>query len=278
MIPKSATLARWERNGVPYYTIPAFNAVPGLAHGISTRFGGVSTGIYASMNLSFTRGDEEAAVRENFRRFCGALEVNPENVVIAAQTHSTNVINVTAADRGSGITRPREYTDVDGLITDEPDVVLCTQYADCVPLLFVDPVRRVVAASHAGWRGTLAGIARVTVERMASDYGCDPADILVGIAPSIGPCCFEVDMPVAESFFAAERLADDCIWMTGNGKFNIDLWLFNRHVLVKAGVKEENITTTDVCTRCHPEALWSHRYTGKQRGSMAAMIALRAGR
>ncbi len=125
-----------------------------------------------------------------------------EDVVVSAQEHHTNLYNATAADRGRGVTRERGYTDIDGLLTDEPGVVLCTQYADCVPLFFVDPVRKVVATSHAGWKGTAARIGRITVDRMARDYGCRPEDILAGIGPSIGACCFEVDEPVASVFAA----------------------------------------------------------------------------
>ena len=273
-LPFSYTLQSHSADKVEYFTFPPFDRISGIKHGFSTRLGGVSRGIYESMNLSFTRGDDDAAVRENFRRFCDAIGVSAENVVISAQTHTTNVYNATAADRGRGITFARGYTDVDGLLTDEPDVVLCTQYADCVPLFFVDPVRRVIGTSHAGWRGTAAGMARVTVERMHTDYGCEPADILVGIGPSIGRCCFEVDAPVLEAFAATEVFDDTCCTDDGNGKFHIDLWEINRRFLLKSGVKLDHITVTDVCTRCHPDALWSHRYCGKERGSLAGLIAL----
>lgn len=270
----SQTLHAHEKDGLLYYTFPALEALSFVRHGFSTRRGGVSRGTYASMNLSFTRGDDPAAVTENFRRFCAAIGVRAEDVVISAQTHTTNVRNVTAADRGRGVTRPREYTDVDGLITDEPGVVLCTQYADCVPLFFADPVRRVVATSHAGWRGTAAGIGRVTVERMVSDYGCDPADILAGIGPSIGPCCFEVDTPVYEAFCQSPDFSEACVTDDGGGKYHIDLWRVNARGLLSSGVKAENITITDLCTRCHPDVLWSHRYSGNARGSLAGFIAL----
>ena len=233
----------------------------------------MSEGIYASMNLSYTRGDEKAAVDENFVRICAAMGVSAADVVLSAQEHHTTLKNVTAADRGIGLSRP-PLVDVDGLLTDEPQVVLCTQYADCVPLLFADPVRHVVATSHAGWRGTVAEIGRLTVERMQSDYGCDPHDILAGIAPSIGSCCFEVDAPVAEAFEALSVTDGDCCRAVGNGKFFVDLWETNRRILLSAGVKAENITVTDLCTRCHPQLFWSHRFSGAARGSLAAFIAL----
>ncbi len=272
--PISTALIRHETAGVPYYTFPAFDALPFVRHGFSTRLGGVSKGVYESMNLSFTRGDEQTAVRENFERFCQAIGVRAEDTLISAQTHLTTVYRATAADRGRGVIRERGYTDIDGLMTDEAGVVLCTQYADCVPLFFVDPVRRVVATSHAGWRGTVAGIASETVRRMHEEYGCRAADILVGIGPSIGPCCFEVDSPVYERFAALSFADDGMIRDDKNGKYHIHLWETNRRFLLRAGIKEEHITVTDLCTKCHSDIFWSHRVTGGERGSLAACIAL----
>lgn len=257
-----------------YYTFPAFEQVPFVRHGFSTRLGGVSKGIYETMNLSFTRGDDIAAVRENFRRFCEAIGVSSERVVVSAQAHHTNIYNATAADCGRGVTRERGYTDVDGLLTDEPDVVLCTQYADCVPLFFVDPVRRVVGTSHSGWRGTVAKIGAVTVERMCQDYGCRREDILAAVGPSIGPCCFEVDTPVYDAFRGMEGWDESCVRVRPGEKFDIDLWEVNLRILLEAGVREDHITITDVCTKCHSDVFWSHRVTGQERGSLAGFIAM----
>ncbi len=274
MLPLSKTLAAQGAASVPYYSFPSFDAVSFVRHGFSTRLGGVSKGIYDSMNLSFTRSDKETDVFENFRLFCTAIGTNVEDVVVSAQEHHTTVLAVTKADCGRGVTKERGYTDVDGLMTNEPGVVLCTQYADCVPLFFVDPVRRVVATSHAGWRGTVAQIGAVTIERMHEVYSCDPKDILCGIAPSIGPCCFEVDQPVYEEF-AKLSIADDTILHDdGNGKYHIDLWETNRRILISTGVLPEHITVTDLCTKCHSDVFWSHRVTGGERGSLAAFIAI----
>ncbi len=273
--PQSRVLAAHVQGDLLYYSFPSLDALPFVRHGFSTRLGGVSRGLYESMNLSFTRGDEAAAVRENFVRFCGALGLHAEDVVLSAQEHHTALYNATAADRGRGITRERGYTDIDGLLTDEPGVALCTQYADCVPLFFADPVRRVVATSHSGWKGTAAQIGRVTVERMCRDYGCRREDILAGIGPSIGPCCFEVDAPVAEAFAAMEDVSTDgCIQDGAPGKWQVDLWEVNRRILLAAGLRPGKITVTDLCTKCHPDIFWSHRATGGERGSLAAFIAL----
>lgn len=272
-LPESNTLCAHERDGVVYYTFPSFDEIPFVRHGFSTRIGGVSDGIYASMNLSFTRGDEDAAVRENFARFCRAIGTDSDNVVVSAQEHHTALYNAGAADRGRGVTIPRGYEDIDGLLTDEADVVLCTQYADCVPLFFVDPVRRVVATSHAGWKGTVARIGDVTVKRMCTDYGCRPENIVAAIGPSIGPCCFEVDAPVYEAFSQLPLFDGGCYRQRGE-KYDIDLWEVNRRVLLEAGVTPDHLTVTDLCTRCHPDLFWSHRATGGQRGSLAAFIAI----
>ncbi len=272
--PNSQSLAVCETAGVPYCVFPHIQELDFVKHGFSTRIGGVSEGIFASMNLSFTRGDDDEAVLENFKRFCTAIGTDYRNVVISAQEHHTTVISVTQEDCGRGINRGRGYTDVDGLMTNVPGVVLCTQYADCVPLFFADPVRRVVATSHAGWKGTVAQIGAVTVQKMNECYGSDPRDILVGIGPSIGMCCFEVDVPVYDAFSQLPFSDEAMIRNDGNGKYHIDLWECNRRSLVEAGVLQEHITVTDLCTKCHNDFFWSHRATGGQRGSLAAFIAI----
>ncbi len=273
-LPTSHTLQSHTVNDVVYYSFPAFDAVSFVRHGFSTRLGGVSRGIYDSMNLSFTRGDEASSVRENFDRFCRAVGVDSRHAVVSAQEHHTTVYHATAADRGRGVWRERGYTDIDGLLTDEPDVVLFTQFADCVPLFFADPVRRVVGTAHAGWRGTAAGMGAVMIDHMIADYGCRPENVLAAIGPSIGPCCFEVDEPVRTAFAEVFDFAGDCTRELGNGKSHIDLWEINRRTLLRAGLRADQITVTDLCTRCHPDLFWSHRATGGRRGSLAGCIAL----
>ena len=138
------------------------------------------------MNLSFTRGDDKAAVEENYRRLAKALEVDYEKFVFTDQTHTVNVRKVTGADAGKGLTKDRDYQDVDGLITNEPGLVLSTFFADCVPLYFIDPVHRAIGMSHSGWRGTVARMGKVTLEAMQREYGTNPADVICAIGPSIG--------------------------------------------------------------------------------------------
>ncbi|HCR82268.1 MAG TPA: laccase domain-containing protein, partial [Lachnospiraceae bacterium] len=146
----------------PYLEYPLFKNTGIVRHGFSTRLGGVSEGCYSSLNLSFTRGDKEEAVRENFRRIGESIGVNSEDMVFTQQTHTTNVRVVTDEERGMGILRPRGYSDVDGLVTNVPGICLVTFFADCVPLYFVDPVKRTIGLSHSGWRGTVGKIGKVT--------------------------------------------------------------------------------------------------------------------
>lgn len=260
-------------DSLAYYTFCKFNELDFLTHGFSTRLGGVSTGCFESMNLSFSRGDAREAVSENFARICTAMGSDSSNTVLSAQTHKTELYNVTAADRGRGVTRELGYSDIDGLLTDESGVLLCTQYADCVPLFFADPVRRVVATSHAGWKGTAARIGAKTVERMRKDYGCATENIICGIGPSIGKCCFEVEEDVAGVFSAMEE-GVPCVREAGKGKFHVDLWEINSRILISAGVVPENIAVSGLCTRCRPDIFWSHRAEGNARGSLAAFIGI----
>lgn len=272
----SKTLKINTNNNVTYITFPAFEQTGIVNHAFSTRLGGVSTGIYSSMNLSFTLGDSDQNVFENFRRFCGAIGVDHNRLVFAKQTHKTEIRVVTEQDAGKGIIKQRDYDDIDGIITNTRNLPLVTLYADCVPLLFCDPVKKVIGASHAGWKGTVGQIGLKTVEKMNETFGCNPADILVGIAPSIGPCCYEVDQPVVYSVKQLETVNFDSVMKpVGNGKYMFNMWQTNKQILMSAGVTEENITITDLCTQCHSEFFHSHRASGGRRGSLAAIICLR---
>ena len=198
-------------------------------------------------------------------------------MVFTQQTHTTNVRVATAADRGKGIICDRDYTDVDGLITNEPGVPLVTFFADCVPLYFVDPVRRVIGASHSGWRGTVRKMGQVTVEAMARTYGCEPADLIAVIGPSICGNCYEVSQDVADAFRAAfePEVWPQLLKDKGNGKYLLDLWQANVQILADAGLRRENIHVSGLCTHCHPDALWSHRSLGSARGSLAGFMMIR---
>ena len=272
---KSNTLNILQKDEIVYITFPSLEKTGCVKCGFTTRFGGVSKGIYSSMNMSFSRGDNPDDVKENYHRFCDVLGVTVESCVLSKQTHTTNVINVYASDRGKGIIVPRDWDDVDGMITNEKNVTLVTQFADCVPLLFCDPVRKVIASSHAGWRGTVNQIGKVTVEKMIHDYECCASDICVAIGPSIKQCCFEVDAPVYEEFTKLPFYIDDYVKFMPNDKYNIDLQGINKKILNGAGILDKNITVSDLCTKCNADVFFSHRATGGQRGNLAAFISLK---
>ena len=267
-----------KNKGVTYLTWPEFEKIPGFVHGFSTRLGGVSEGIYSSMNLSFTRGDKEEAVRENYNRISAALGFSPEDIVTSDQTHTANVRVITAEDRGNGITKPRPYTDVDGMITNVPGLVLATFYADCVPLYFADPVHKAVGLSHSGWRGTAAGIGAVTVKELQKHYGTRPEDIYAAIGPSICQDCYEVSEDVILEFqktFSRE-LWKDIFYRKENGKYQLNLWEANRQILLGAGILPEHISMPNLCTCCNPEFLYSHRASQGKRGNLGAFLGIKA--
>ena len=229
------------------------------------------------MNLSFSRGDDEANVRENYRRIAAAIGFPEEKLVFSDQTHTTNVRVVTEADCGKGICFPRDYTDVDGLVTNVPQIVLATFYADCVPLYFADPVKRAVGLSHSGWRGTVGKIGKVTVQTMQEAFGCRPEDIRAAIGPSICQECYEVSGDVIDAFREAfdARYYDELYYRKENGKYQLNLWRANEIILEEAGILPEHISVTDICTCCNPRLLFSHRASHGKRGNLAAFLGLR---
>ncbi len=264
-----------ERGGVPYLTYPLLSETGIIRHGFTTRLGGVSKGNCATMNLSTTRGDDPQAVRENTRRIAAAIGVKPENMVYTHQTHTTNVAIVEEKDKGS------HFDETDGLITNVPGICLVTFYADCVPLYFVDPVKKVIALSHSGWKGTVGKMGRVTVEKMTEHFGCDPSDIVAAIGPSICADCYEVSGDVIDAFRAAfdERLWDRLFYQKeaqkGTDKYQLSLWNANEEVLLEAGITPDHIAVTNLCTRCNPDLLFSHRVMGNKRGNLSALLALK---
>ena len=189
-----------EKNGVVWLSFPALEESGLVSHSFTTRTGGVSEGIFSSMNFSFSRGDDPEHVMENYRRMAEILDTAPENMVLSYQTHTTHVRRVTEADKGKGIVCPRDYQDVDGLITNIPGITLVTFYADCVPLYLLDPVHRAIGLSHSGWRGTVNRMGQKTLDAMRENYGTSPEEVIACIGPSICRDCFEVGGEVVEEF------------------------------------------------------------------------------
>ena len=266
-----------EQAGVPFFVFPSIEKTGAVVHGFSTRLGGVSEGIFSSMNVSFTRGDREEAVRENYRRLGAAMGFSCENLVCSDQTHTVNLRVVTEEDRGKGFVRPKDYTDIDGLVTDVPGLVLAAFYADCVPLYLVDPVRRCIGLSHAGWRGTVGKIGKKTVELMREQYGSRPEDLVAAIGPSICQSCYEVSKDVIEKFQEAfdERFWPELFYEKDGGKYQLNLWRANELGFLEAGVRPERIAAAGVCTCCNPGLLFSHRASRGRRGNLGAFLMLK---
>lgn len=263
-----------ERHGVPFYAC-AHPAWRGAAHGFSTRQGGVSPAPWDSLNLGASRGDDPARVGENFVRFCAAIGADAHALVKNQQVHSDRIRPVTRADVMPAPSTPGTV-EADGLITSQLGVCLTIFSGDCIPILLYDPVRRCIAAAHAGWRGTASGIAARAVEAMVRDYGCDPGTILAAIGPGIGSCCFETHADVPDGLRAGLGADAEAFIRpkAGTVKYHVDLKGANARWLERSGLASEHIAVCPACTACDLDHFWSHRVQGRQRGSMAALIQL----
>lgn len=265
----------------PYIEFPVLSEIPFIIHGFSTRLGGVSTGMFSSMNLgadSSPYRDDPDNIKENLRIMAESLGVNPESFVLSDQVHKTCIRVVDENDRGKGFSRPRDYKEIDGLITNKPNITLVTKYADCVPLFFVDPVKKAIGLSHSGWKGTVNRIGKLTAEKMKEAFGSDPRDIIAVIGPSICADCYEVGEEVADEFrkaFFLDEHDSNVICKNDRGRYQLNLWEANRIVLTDAGLLPENIHISGVCTSCNSELLFSHRKTQGKRGSLAAFLAIK---
>ncbi|MEW6771212.1 MAG: peptidoglycan editing factor PgeF [Bacillota bacterium] len=245
---------------------------PWLQHGFSTRLGGVSEGVYATLNLGFRVGDLPERVAVNRKRLAEALGYDPERAVAGQQVHGDEVVPVTAREAGAGaLEQGTALPATDGLVTSTPGLALLAFFADCVPVVLADTRRRAVGVAHAGWRGTLKLIAGKALARMSMVFNANPAECVAVLGPAIGPCCYTVGGQVAEAF---AHWGDRVVRRDG-GVWRVDLWEANRRILVAAGVPDGNIGVVRVCTACHPELMFSHRRNGGKTGRMAAVAAIR---
>lgn len=273
---QSKTMTLNSPDTVPYLTYNSLSEINFINHAFSTRLGGVSAGEFTSMNMAFNRGDNPENVTENYKRICKSAGFDFDSLTASAQDHNTFVRAVTSENKGVGIYKPRDLQSVDALITNEKGVTLVTYYADCTPLFFVDTKQKAIGLAHAGWRGTVGRIGEKVVNKMTELYGTNPTDIVAAIGPAISVCCYEVDKPCADNFYALSDLdSSRFVFPKENGKYMIDLLETNRQILVAAGVKNENITVSDVCTNCNSELLWSHRATKGKRGTMSAFMCIK---
>lgn len=264
-----------------YLTFPNLEATGVVDHYFSTRIGGYSTGDCAEVNFNYHREDDREAVDKNYERAATILGGGRtiKDFVCTQQTHSTNIKQVDEPFRGRGTVLPLDYTDVDGLITNVPKLILTVFVADCVPVYLVDPVNRAIGLVHSGWRGTVGQIAAKAVTMMHDAYGTNPSDLVCAIGPSICAEHYEISEDVAFDFinaFGAETLGSRGILRPSReGHYKLDLWSANRMILENADVSSDNIAVTDICTRHNPNYLFSHRAVGDHRGNCCAFLSLK---
>ncbi len=264
-------------DNVPVITYHSLNDIDWIINGFSTRIGGVSDGQYSQMNLSFMLGDSAHNVSRNFKVFGEEMGVSVEDMVYSHQTHTTNVMRVGNEHKGMGILRERNYSDIDGIVTNEPGVCLVTSYADCVPLYFVDVKNRAIGLSHSGWKGTVGNICKNTVELMNKEFGTCPKDLVTCIGPSICVECYEVSEDVAQKFKDAYSDSELTAILIdkGNGKYQLNLHKANYFNMINCGILPANISMPDICTCCNPTFLHSHRASGGKRGGLCAFLAIK---
>lgn len=237
----------------------------GLTHAVSTRLGGVSTAPYDSLNLGFHTDDKEKKVLTNRQMFLNAIGLDINKTVTAKQIHQDKIYIV---ERGDNIRGATSYSnaidDTDALITNLKGIPLALFFADCVPVIIYDPVKKAIGISHAGWKGTVLNIAQKTVLKMKDAFNSNPTDILAAIAPSIGPCCYEVDKKLYKEFRNStyNQLSNEDfskLFIPTEDKYHLNLQEANKADLVMAGVLPDNIYSSDICTSCNNDIYFSHR-------------------
>lgn len=260
------------QNNVTYLKYKILNDYTFVNHAVSTRHGGVSSGdALGTLNLGYNTKDKARNVTQNYERFCEATGFDSKNLVFGFQTHSANVRYVTEDDRGKGIYREKDYTDVDALITDRPGVALVIHTADCVPVTFTDTKNKAIGNAHCGWKGTFNNLAEITLKEMSARFGTNPKDVVCTIGPAICRECYEVSEELYNQFLDKFGYTDAII--SENSKFFLDLMLINKHTLENAGVTK--IAVSDLCTMCNKDDLYSHRGLGPERGLLSSVIELR---
>lgn len=262
------------KKGIRYFTITNFENTGLVKHMFTTRIGGVSKPPFDTLNLGINTQDNFDNILENFQRVFSVLDTKLDNIVISNQIHGTNIRIVNEKDIGKGLESNLNKTGVDGLVTNKTGITLVTFYADCVPLFFLDKCKKVVGLAHAGWRGTVNKIGAIMIDLMIKTYNSRPEDILVGIGPSIGPCCYEVGEEVYKKFEEKFINSNSIMTPTGRGKWQLDLWKANMHTFEEKGVLRENIIVSKICTSCNDGILFSYRKSGGKTGRMAAIIQL----
>jgi YfiH family protein len=269
-------MIRHEQDKLVYFSYPLFKPCERMLSVVSSRQGGVSTTPYDSLNLALSVGDDLTAVMTNRKLLCEAIGMEVDAMTIAQLVQGTHIEVVTSSSRGlDAAEKAQRFVDTDGLITNMPDMPLFIFIADCAALSFFDPKRYVIGIGHAGWRGTVGGIARKMVEAMNAAFDCNPADILVGISPSIGPCCYQVREDVVAAFQAAyPEQAGAFFVQQPDGSIHLDMWTALTFQLRSSGIQEEHLELAGICTVCHTNLFYSNRAEGGKTGRFTGMITL----
>ncbi len=265
-----------EKQGVKYFIVEEFQETGLLDYVFTTRIGGLSKGGFAELNLGLHVADKKEIVIKNREIAADLINSKLKYMVAGEQVHGTQISEVTNDDLTKGA---RDYktalTKTDALMTDVSDILLSSYYADCTPLSFLDPVNKVVALAHAGWKGSLAEIAKKMVDRLKAVYDTKPKELLVAIGPSIGQCCYQVGVEVVGPFKQKFDYADSLLQQGETGKYLLDLKKANYIQLKNVGLKSENIIISNLCTFCNQELFFSYRRDGSKTGRMASLIKLK---
>lgn len=268
-------ILNYGNQGVWYGTFSSFpNEL--VNHAISTRFGGISESPFHHMNLAMHNGDNIEKVIHNRKIFCNSIGMNSDELVTAEQIHGDTIVYVSKNDIGKG---SKSYADAikttDALITDCINIPLMLFFADCVPVIIVDPINKAIGVSHAGWKGTVKKIAQKTVLAMGQKFNTKSQDCLIGIGPSIGSCCYEVDYGVVKEFEQSFGEDANAFIKPSNDKWTLDLWMANKLQLIEIGIKPENIDSSNICTACNSKMFFSYRADQGKTGRIAAVISLK---
>lgn len=259
-----------KQRGKIFYLEPAL-AGSGVVAGFTTRHEGVSRAPYNSLNLGTVTGDSPHAVQGNKSLLARAFGTELDRFLTVTQVHGDDILVIEEPNDDLSLLQRIEC---DGIVTDQPGLLIGVCVADCVPVILHDAVKGVVAVLHAGWKGTALGIAAKGVASMVELFGCRAADIRAAIGPAIGPCCYEVDDPVKRAFSGREELWSLHAAEGGKGKWMIDLAAMNRHLLMSAGVSPSRIETAGVCVCCAPETFFSYRRDGGETGRQIGFAML----
>lgn len=273
-----AEFAIKQDDGLTTLTVPSFAATGAVVHAFTTRHTGVSPAPFDSLNMDFKVGDDPQNVIANRERVCVMLGAGLDRLVAADQVHGDRVLTVDLSHAGRGARSNGDaLPGVDAMVTAVPGLILSSYYADCVPLFFLDPLSRVVALAHAGWKGSVLRIGEKTVRHMVERHGCRVQNILAAVGPSIGPCCYEVDEAVMAQVEKCLPGEPQYAVPGRPGHWWLDMPELNRRILMQAGIKAENITLSGYCTACREDLFFSHRKQSGRTGRMASFIMLNGG-